>query len=200
MNDSKNFLGLFSKGFSLMEILVVIAIIGVVSTLGMRGLTSIGTDAEFKKSVVVLETYLDEIKLKAFTDNKPYKIYMQNDINNISIRVFEPSGTSWLDSQLVRRCNCQVGNSSSMSGCNNIFLPTTSSSSGVTPIDTKTIKKVNIKKCNNGSCTSETEVEVKLCFLRDGTSPRDNYFKLINAGYDGNYSNIKSAYKSGYVN
>tara|TARA_B100000780_G_scaffold113650_1_gene79615 strand:- start:348 stop:938 length:591 start_codon:yes stop_codon:yes gene_type:complete len=196
MNKNLLLFKIYSKGFSLMEILVVIAIIGVVSVLGVRGLTSIGTDAEFKKSVVILETYLDEIKLKAFTDNKPYKIYMDNDNNNIYIRVYEPSGTSWLDPQLVRRCNCQIGNSS-MAGCNNLFLTSTS---GVTPIDTKTIKKVNIKKCNNGNCTSETEEAVKLCFLRNGTSPRDNYFKLINAGYDGNYANIKSAYRSGYVN
>tara|TARA_B110000503_G_scaffold67968_1_gene106296 strand:+ start:7748 stop:8338 length:591 start_codon:yes stop_codon:yes gene_type:complete len=196
MINNNLFIDKYSKGFSLMEILVVIAIIGVVSTLGMRGLTSIGTDAEFKKSVVVLEAYLNEIKLKAFTDNKPYKIYIDNDNDNINIRVFEPSGTSWLHPQLVRRCNCQIG-SSSTAGCNNVFL---NSISSVTPIDTKTIEKVNIESCSDGDCATPSAVTVKICFLRDGTSPRDNYFKLSNSGYDGNYFNIKSTYRSGYVN
>ena len=197
MNINASFLKFASKGFSLMEILVVIAIIGVVSVLGVRGLSSIGTDSGFKKSVVILEAYLDEIKLKAFTDNKPYKIYISNNSNDINIKVYEPSGTSWLDPQLVRRCNCLVGSSSSLVGCNNVFLTSTT---GVTPIDTKTIKKVNIQSCSNGSCTNPSAVTVKICFLRDGTSPSDNYFKLINSGYSGDYSSIKSAYRSGYVN
>ncbi|MDC1280390.1 type II secretion system GspH family protein [Pelagibacteraceae bacterium] len=197
MNINTSFLKVSSKGFSLMEILVVIAIIGVVSALGMRGLSSIGTDAEFKKSVVVLESFLDEIKLKAFTDNKPYKIYINNNNDNINIKVYEPSGTSWLDPQLVRRCDCLIGSSGSMVGCNNIFL---TSISGVTPIETKTIEKVNIESCSDGACANPSAVTVKICFLRDGTSPRDRYFKLSNSGYDGNYFSIKSAYRSGYVN
>ena len=54
--------------------------------------------------------------------------------------------------------------------------------SSLTEVDgfTKDLKKINIKNCNNSSCGTETDPPVDLCFLYDGSSPRDTHFKLTN--------------------
>ena len=43
----------------------------------------------------------------------------------------------------------------------------------------KTIERVSLKDCDDENCTTEDDDDVELCFLYDGSSPRDKFFKLV---------------------
>ena len=185
------------KGFSLIELLVVIALMGIITALATIGYVGGQKDIDLKKSEVSLEGFLNEMRLKAFTDARPYKIYLENiSTNNISIKVYEPTGTEWYDFDLTKTCNCQVGSDNSPSvNCNNTFTTTIVAA---TPMKTKTIEKVKIHKCDNADCSSSTEDTINICFLPDGTSPREQTFKMINL-IEGGDDKVKTIYQTGYV-
>ena len=189
------------KGFSLLELLVVIALMGVISILATTSFVGGQKEVEIKKSEISLDGFLSEMRLKAFTDAKPYKVYLEN-INtaegqkNISIFVHEPAGTVWYDFDFTKTCNCQVGSDNSPSvNCNNSFRSTIA---GVTPIETKTIEKIEIHQCDNADCSSSTSANINICFLPDGTAAREQKFKLINPNIGG-ADKIKNIYQTGYV-
>ena len=186
------------KGFSLIEILVVIALMGIITALATLSYVGGQKDIDLKKSEVSLEGFLNEMRLKAFTDARPYKIYLENiSTDNISIKVYEPTGTEWYDLDLTKTCNCQVGIDNSPSvNCNNTFTTTIVA---VTPMETKTIEKVNIHKCDNADCSLSTEDTINICFLPDGTSPREQKFKMKNLT-EGGDDKVKTIYQTGYVN
>ena len=52
-----------------------------------------------------------------------------------------------------------------------------------------------VKNCNNLSCAIETPAPVEFCFLYDGTSPQDKFFKIGNSNLD----LILKVNKTGYV-
>ena len=165
----------YSNGFSMLELLVVIAIIGIFTAIGVASFTNTASETKFKKANILLETFIEEVQAKAFADNKPYKMYLENSGDNINMTVYGPAGTSWYDPNLMRRCDCHVGVNSGDSNCSNVFLTTTA---GQTPIKTKTIEDINIKKCNNENCDTETIATVSICLLSNGTSARTTYFKI----------------------
>ena len=56
-------------------------------------------------------------------------------------------------------------------------------------------KNLTIKNCNDLSCAIETPAPVEFCFLYDGTSPQDKFFKIGNSNLD----LILKVNKTGYV-
>ena len=97
------------NGFSLIEFLVIIAIIGIFATLGTQGYRSIITGADTAKAGTELVQHLNDIRFRAFSENKHYKVQIVNGDNNTIIEVYEPddSNYEWKDIELVRRCAWQ---------------------------------------------------------------------------------------------
>ena len=83
----------YSKGVSLIELLVVIAIIGIFAALGTQGYRSIVSDSDFIANRTALNQYLNDIRYKAYADNKHYKIRMRNFNDNLTVELFEPEET-----------------------------------------------------------------------------------------------------------
>tara|TARA_B100000780_G_C20965031_1_gene385270 strand:+ start:191 stop:805 length:615 start_codon:yes stop_codon:yes gene_type:complete len=200
LNKKKSIYLIHKKGFSLIELLIVITLMGIISAIATISYVGGSKEINLKKGEVIIEGFLNEMRLKAFTNAKPYKVYLEN-INtegedNISIFVHEPDGTAWYDFALTRRCDCQVGSINSPSNdCNNSFRTTLV---GATEIESKTIEKIQIHKCNNTDCSSSTAATINICFLPDGSSTRDKDFKLINNIEDGE-DKIKKIHQTGYV-
>ena len=171
---------LFKKGITLIELLVIIAIIGIFSGIGYVSFTSIDSGSTLRSNKENLKSYIEEIKLKAFSDGKHYKIIMQNSGNNINLKVYEPdtNNVRWRDLDLNRRCNCQSGDSSDDT-CDNAFSNVAVSSLTSLSDYDKTIERVSLKDCDDENCTTEDDDDVELCFLYDGSSPRDKFFKLV---------------------
>ena len=171
---------LFKKGITLIELLVIIAIIGIFSGIGYVSFTSIDSGSTLRSNKENLKSYIEEIKFKAFSDSKHYKIIMENSGNNINLKVYEPdtNNVRWRDLDLNRRCNCQSGDSSDDT-CDNAFSNVDISSLTSLSDYDKTIERVSLKDCDDENCTTEDDDDVELCFLYDGSSPRDKFFKLV---------------------
>jgi len=105
---------------------------------------------------------------------------MENSGNNINLKVYEPdtNNVRWRDLDLNRRCNCQSGDSSDDT-CDNAFSNVAVSSLTSLSDYDKTIERVALKDCDDENCTTEDDDDVELCFLYDGSSPRDKFFKLV---------------------
>lgn len=171
---------LFKKGITLIELLVIIAIIGIFSGIGYVSFTSIDSGSVLRANKENLKSYIEEIKFKAFSDGKHYKVIMENSGNNINLKLYEPdtNNVRWRDLDLNRRCNCQSGDSSDDT-CDNAFSNVAVSSlTSISDYD-KTIERVSLKDCDDENCNTEDDDDVELCFLYDGSSPRDKFFKLV---------------------
>lgn len=171
---------LFKKGITLIELLVIIAIIGIFSGIGYVSFTSIDSGSTLRSNKENLKSYIEEIKFKAFSDGKHYKVIMENSGNNINLKLYEPdtNNVRWRDLDLNRRCNCQSGDSSDDT-CDNAFSNVVVSSLTSLSDYDKTIERVTLKDCDDENCNTEDDDDVELCFLYDGSSPRDKFFKLV---------------------
>ena len=171
---------LFKKGITLIELLVIIAIIGIFSGIGYVSFTSIDSGSVLRANKENLKSYIEEIKFKAFSDGKHYKVIMENSGNNINLKLYEPdtNNVRWRDLDLNRRCNCQSGDSSDDT-CDNAFSNVAVSSLTSLSDYDKTIERVTLKDCDDENCNTEDDDDVELCFLYDGSSPRDKFFKLV---------------------
>lgn len=187
-----------SKGITLIELLVIVAILSIFSGIGFATFTSFDSASNFQSNKQEVINYLNNIRLKAFSDGKHYKVRFTNDGEDLSIKLYEPdsSNIKWRDLNLNRRCNCHSGGGNAITACNNAF--SNSAVSSLTAIEnfSKSLKKMNVKNCNNLSCATETNPPVDICFLYDGSSPLDKHFKVFESN---DLSLIIKMNKTGYA-
>ena len=74
-----------SKGITAIELLVVIAIIGIIASIGYVTSSSVDTVAAFKSSKEEFKSYLEEIRFKAVSSGKHYKVVMENSGNDVTL-------------------------------------------------------------------------------------------------------------------
>lgn len=187
-----------SKGFSLAEILVVISIIGILSAIGISSFQSTSQGSQFIANKTSLDQILNDYRYKAFVENKPYKLKIFNNTSNaVVVNLIEPDSTTWRDKSKMRRCDCKMGGDND----DTCFQAFALSETGQAPVQTKTIKNFKIKLCDSDSsgtnCNNETEDTVKICYLQDGTSPTDIFFKVHNI--QNSISSIIKINKTGYA-
>ena len=95
--------------------------------------------------------YLNDIRFRAFSENKHYRIHIVNSGNNADIKLYETNidNLKWRDIDLIRRCAWRADNGSSFAECEDTFCNANINPDMDSPlnrIDTKTIKKLNFKK------------------------------------------------------
>ena len=199
----------YSKGLSLIEILVIIAIIGIFATLGTQGYQSMITGSTFGSNKTEFLQYLNDVRHKSFSEKKHHRIQITNDVGKVTIELYEPIDTSlqWRDIDFVRSCAWQyIGEL--IPGCEEAFC----NSNINDPLynaeiagHEKIIEKINIKKCDNQACQHPSPAPVNICYLFDGTvalSQNDInniVYVEIKSTSDSLYS-INKIYKTGYVN
>ena len=199
----------YSKGLSLIEILVIIAIIGIFATLGTQGYQSMVTGSTFGSNKTEFLQYLNDVRHKSFSEKKHHRIQITNDAGKVTIELYKPIDASlrWRDIDFVRSCAWQyIGDL--IPGCEEAFC---NSNINDTLYNTeivgheKIIEKINIKKCDNQACQHPSAAPVNICYLFDGTvalSQNDInniVYVEIKSTSDSLYS-ISEIYKTGYVN
>jgi|TARA_Y100000389_G_scaffold106600_1_gene103554 prepilin-type N-terminal cleavage/methylation domain-containing protein len=186
-----------SRGITLIELLVVIGILGIFSGIGFVSFNSIDSGSNLRSNKEIVKSYLEQIRSKAFSDGKHYKVTMENSGNDVNLKLYEPdfSNTKWRDLNLNRRCACYSGIGNADTSCNQSFSNVSISSLTSIQNFDKKVKNLEIKNCNNLSCAIETPAPVEFCFLYDGTSPQDKFFKIGNSNLD----LILKVNKTGYV-
>ena len=192
------------NGFSLIEFLVIIAIIGIFATLGTQGYRSIITGADTAKAGTELVQHLNDIRFRAFSENKHYKVQIDNEDNYTTIEVYEPDddNSTWKDIDLVRKCAWEFNGTTVADNCLDTFCNSTINPT-LEVLPAKVIQKININKCINSECSETIADVVKICFLFDGTialPQADNnilYLKSESTSND-NFS-LNKIHKTGYV-
>ena len=204
---------LYSNGVSLIELLVVIAIIGIFATLGTQGYRSITTGSNFISKKTDFFQYLNNIRFRAFSENKHYRIHIANNPNNVTIELYETTANNlkWRDIDLVRRCAWQ---DTILAECADTFCNSPLDGVTLSQVEIKTINTLNIHECTafdeNGAC-SETRRDdagipitfVNICYLFDGTIAlpeiaNDVLFLQIESTSDDSDA-INAIWKTGYV-
>ena len=187
-----------SKGITAIELLVVIAIIGIIASIGYVTSSSVDTVAAFKSSKEEFKSYLEEIRFKAVSSGKHYKVVMENSGNDVTLKLYEPDSgnVKWRDLALNRRCNCYSGTGNADTSCDQAFSNSAVSSlTSISEYD-KTIKNLELVGCDDLNCGTETPAPITLCFLFDGNSPMDEFFKVTGAG---SYEEVFKLNRTGYV-
>ena len=199
----------YSKGLSLIEVLVIIAIIGIFATLGTQGYQSIVSGSTFGSNKTEFLQYLNDVRHKSFSEKKHHRIQITNDAGKVTIELYEPIDTSlqWRDIDFVRSCAWQYIEVE-IPGCEEAFCNSNIDDPEEYPPITgyqKIIEKINIKKCDNQACQHPSAAPVNICYLFDGTvalSQNDInniVYVEIKSTSDSLYS-ISEIYKTGYVN
>ena len=206
---------LYSNGVSLIELIVIIAIIGIFATIGTQGYQSIVTGSDFISKKTEFFQYLSDIRFRAFSENKHYRIHIVNNGNNADIKLYETKidNLKWRDIDLIRRCAWRADNGSEFAECADTFC-----NSNIDPLDgatlnrveIKTINTLNINECANSVCSSmklDNEgiptTTVNICYLFDGTIAlpyiaNNKLFLQIESTSD-NTAAINTIHKTGYV-
>ena len=199
----------YSEGLSLVEILVIIAIIGIFATLGTQGYQSMVTGSTFGSNKTEFLQYLNDVRHKSFSEKKHHRIQITNDVGKVTIELYEPIDTSlqWRDIDFVRSCAWQyIGED--IVGCEEAFCNSNINDPFYNTEITKyakIIEKINIKKCDNQACQYPSAAPVNICYLFDGAvalSQNDInniVYVEIKSTSDSLYS-ISEIYKTGYVN
>ena len=181
------------NGFSLIEVVVVIAIIGIFATIGVQGYRSIITGADTAKAGTELVQHLNDIRFRAFSENKHYKVQIVNGDNNTTIEVYEPDddNSKWKDIDLVRKCAWEFNGTTVADNCLDTFCNSTINPTREV-LPAKVIQKININKCINSECSQTIATAVKICFLFDGTIALPENDPHLLEGADNNILYLKS--------
>ena len=181
------------NGFSLIEFLVIIAIIGIFATLGTQGYRSIITGADTAKAGTELVQHLNDIRFRAFSENKHYKVQIDNEDNYTTIEVYEPDddNSKWKDIDLVRKCAWEFNGTTVADNCLDTFCNSTINPTREV-LPAKVIQKININKCINSECSQTIATAVKICFLFDGTIALPENDPHLLEGADNNILYLKS--------
>ena len=204
---------LYSNGVSLIELLVIIAIIGIFATLGTQGYRSIVTGSNFISSKNEFFQYLNDIRFRAFSENKHYRIHIVNSGNNADIELYETKidNLKWRDIDLIRRCAWRADNGLSFAECEDTFCNANIDKKIVpvlNQVDIRTINKLNFKRCTDNDCASQWVdaqglKNINICYLFDGTialkGPNKKLFLEIASMSDNTSVVINTIHKTGYV-
>jgi type II secretory pathway pseudopilin PulG len=202
---------LYSNGVSLIELLVIIAIIGIFATLGTQGYRSITTTSNFISKKTEFFQYLNNIRFRAFSENKHYRIHIANNPNNVTIELYETTANNlrWRDIDLVRRCAWQdtILAECADTFCNSNINPLLGAT--LNRVEIKTINTLNINECANSVCSSMKlddgipTTTVNICYLFDGTIAlpyiANNKLFLQIASTSDNTAALNTIHKTGYV-
>ncbi|MEJ2110502.1 MAG: GspH/FimT family pseudopilin [Acidobacteriota bacterium] len=108
---NKNIKKIGPPGFSAVEILIVLAMVGILSAFAIPSLSSAMRDMQFISDARNVSSALGYARLKAKSMMNPYRIEFDLDDNQWSVKRYDSGSDSWVLEQAVNELSSGVSNS-----------------------------------------------------------------------------------------
>lgn len=183
------------KAFSILELLVVIAVVSIIAAIGMPAISNFGVSENYQGDEAVIRSQFNYVRQLAMENGSAYRIKI---VNNTTADSFEAELEVYRD-ESINRFNTLFHKNSS---------PPCSQFSGDTMTGTKiedATKKLEhmfLTKCTSltGTCTSVTNANNFFCILPDASGPENGRAKLEAGARAGSKSDFLHIYESGFFN
>lgn len=181
------------KGFSILELLVVITVVSIVVGIGLPAINNFGVSENYQGDISVVRSQFNLVRQMAMEDGNAYRIKIVNNDseNTAELEVYKDES--------LNRFNTEFHKDSS---------PPCSSFSGVgsngAKIDdmTKDLEHFTIKKCTSltGNCTAVSDANNYFCILPNATMPENARGSITASSRAGGKSDFLNVYSSGFFN
>ena len=95
LNTSKKMNYLAQKGFSLMELMIVVSVVGILSAVSMPSFSRWIQDAKTRTTAEALQNGIRLAQVEALKDGAPVQFFLTNDTNPALNSTPSASGTNW---------------------------------------------------------------------------------------------------------
>jgi prepilin-type N-terminal cleavage/methylation domain-containing protein len=186
------------NGFSLLELMITIAVISIIAGLGYPAIGNFGKGENYQSDLATIRGQINIVRQFALENGHAYRLKIVNDDNknNSSLEVWRAQG--------INRFNTEYHKSTDIP-CSDFGG---SDSEGVLETElTKQLEYFVIKKCKldslgniEGSCRPVSATDNYFCFLPDGSSPQNVQASIESTSNAGNRSEFIHFYMSGFFN
>ena len=186
------------NGFSLLELMVTVAVIGIIAGIGYPSISNFGKVENYESDLAIIRGQINIVRQFALENGHAYRLKIVNDdVNNkSSLQVWKAQG--------LNRFNTEYHKSTDIP-CSDFGG---SDSEGVLETElTKQLEYFVIKKCKldslgniEGSCRPVSKTDNYFCFLPDGSSPQNVKASIESTSNAGNRSEFIHFYQSGFFN
>ena len=186
------------NGFSLLELMVTVAVIGIIAGIGYPSISNFGKVENYESDLAIIRGQINIVRQFALENGHAYRLKIVNDDNknNSSLEVWRAQG--------INRFNTEYHKSTDIP-CSDFGG---SGSEGVRETElTKQLEYFVIKKCKldslgniEGSCRPVSKTDNYFCFLPDGSSPQNVKASIESTSNAGNRSEFIHFYQSGFFN
>ena len=184
------------NGFSLLELIITVAVLSIIAGLGYPAIGNFGKVENYESDLAIIRGQINIVRQFALENGHAYRLRVVNDDgnNNSSLEVWRAQGLNRFNTEFHKSTNppCSEFGNTDDNGIQETEL-------------TKELQYFTIKKCggaNNleGNCSPVSAADNYFCFLPDGSSP-ENIKAIIEATSNaGNKSEFIHFYESGFFN
>ena len=197
------------KGFSVLELMVVITVIGLVAAIGLPAISNFGVSENYQSDIALIRSQFNYVRQLALENGNAYRILIvNNDSNNTArLEVYEDQSRNRFNkefhSSTTPPCS-SFGGASSTTLILFGMVQIVNSNPGGIRLDnlTKNLNFFTIKKCTSltGNCTSVTNANNYFCILPDATMPENARGQIQSSSNAGGKTDTLNVYESGFFN
>ena len=197
------------NGFSILELLVVIAVASIVVGIGLPAINNFGVSENYQGDIAVVRSQFNLVRQMAMENGNAYRILIvNNDSDNTArLEVYEDQTRNRFNknfhSSATPPCSTFGGPNSTTLIMLGVTQTVNSNPGGIRLNNlTKNLDFFTIKKCTSltGNCTSVTNANNYFCILPDATMPENARGLITASNRAGGKSDFLNVYSSGFFN
>ena len=181
------------KGFSLLELMTTIGIIGIVVGIGFPSIDNFGEQENFESDVATIKGQINYVRQLSLEDGNAYNIRIVNDTanNTADLEIWQAQGTKRYDVEFHK---ASVGPCTKFAGTNQKGTKLSEF--------TKELKHMTVTRCDDSdpdtTCVADTNNF--FCFLPDGSSPEAGRAEIQASSNAGGRKDFLHTYQTGFFN
>lgn len=182
------------KGFSLLELMTTIGIIGIVVGIGFPSIDNFGEQENFEADVATIKGQVNYVRQLSLEDGNAYTIRIINDTanNTADLEIWEAQGIKRYDVEFHK---------ASDGPCTEFANPGEDQKGTKLSDLTKELKHMTITRCNDvDSATCTADADNFFCFLPDGSAPESGRAEIQASSNAGGRKDFLHTYETGFFN